>query len=103
MIRLSCDVHHSDPGVVDEYGDHPIAEDTVSTERCYLAQSNRGETDEIERERWQMYFLPDTAVDANDAITVQGMVMQVVGNPWVVHDPVTGYPTHIEATVQRRL
>jgi hypothetical protein len=103
LIRTPCTVHHSDPGAVDEYGDHPIAVITDTTERCYLTQSVRGETDEIEHERWLMYFLPTTTVDANDSVTVGSLVLQVLGNPWVVIDPVTGYETHIEATLQRRL
>jgi hypothetical protein len=102
LIRLPCQVNHSDPGAVDEYGDHPIVALTTTDERCYLAQSSRTETGEVEGERWQMYFLPSTTLDANDTVTVQGMDMQVVGNPWIVYDPVTLYPTHVEATVLRR-
>jgi hypothetical protein len=30
------------------------------------------------------------------------MVLQVIGNPWTVTDPVTGWSTHIEATAVRR-
>lgn len=103
LIRTPCVIHHSDPGVVDEYGDHPISVVTDSTERCYLAQQARGEADEIEQERWTLYVLPGVLIDANDSVTVGGMDLQVLGNPWVVLDPVTGYETHIEATMQRRL
>jgi hypothetical protein len=103
LIRMDCVIHHSDPGATDEYGDHPVSVVTDSNERCYLVQSARGETDEVEHERWLMYFLPGTLIDANDSVTVAGMDVQVLGNPWMVVDPVTGYETHIEATVQRRL
>jgi len=103
LIRTPCVIHHSDPGVTDEYGDQPIAVVTDTTERCYLAQSTRGETDEIEHERWTIYFLPSALIDANDAVSVQGLDLQVLGNPWIVVDPVTGYESHIEATMQRRI
>jgi hypothetical protein len=103
LIRTPCVIHHSEPGAVDEYGDHPVSMVTDTTERCYIAQSTRGEADEVEIERWQMYFLPGTLVDANDTVTVAGMDLVLTGNPWVVVDPVTGYETHIEATVVRRI
>ena len=101
LIRMPCTVHHSDPGTVDEYGDHPVTVVTDSSDRCYVTQSVRGETDLVEHERWQIYFLPHVLVDANDSVFVDGMEMQIVGNPWVVTDPVTGWRTHIEATAVR--
>jgi hypothetical protein len=103
LIRMPCVIHHSDPGAVDEYGDHPVSVVTDSTERCYLTQSTRTEADGIEVERWQIYFLPSTLVDANDSISMAGMNLQMSGNPWMVVDPVTGYESHIEATMVRRL
>jgi hypothetical protein len=103
LIRVPCTVHHADPGVVDEYGDHPLADVTTSEERCYVAQNTRGETDEVEHERWSIYFLPTTEVDANDTVDAHGMTLQILGNPWVVIDPVTGGLTHIEATAVRRI
>lgn len=102
LIRRTCTVHHSDPGVVDEYGDHPVTVIDSTTERCYLTQSRRAEEDTIEVERWNLYFLPSTAIDANDAVDVDGISLQVYGEPWIVSDPVTGWPTHIEATAVRR-
>jgi hypothetical protein len=103
LIRIPCVIHHSDPGDVDDYGDHPVSVVSDTSERCYIAQQARGETDEIETERWTMYFMPGVLIDANDSVTVHGMNLQVLGNPWMVTDPVTGYETHIEATLQRRL
>lgn len=98
-----CVVHHSDPGTMDDYGDRPIATETSTDEVCYLWQSTRGETEEIEHERWQIAFKPNVALDANDSIDTRGMSLQVLGNPWVVIDPVTGWETHIEATVRRQI
>jgi hypothetical protein len=103
LIKMACTVRHSDPGDVDEYGDHPVGVITETTERCYIAQSTRGENDDIETERWQVYFLPYVLVDANDSVFVDGMEMQILGNPWLVCDPVTGWRTHIEATAVRRI
>jgi hypothetical protein len=102
-MRIVCQLNHSDPGATDEYGDHPVGTVTTTDERCYVTQSRRAEEDEIEVERWQVYFLPSTLVDANDTLDVQGMFLQVYGAPWVVIDPVTGYETQIEATAVRRL
>jgi hypothetical protein len=100
---MPCVVNHADPGAMDEYGDHPVATVTSSDERCYITQSRRAEENEIEVERWQVYFLPSTLVDANDTIDVQAMTLELFGNPWLVVDPVTGYETHIEAVAVRRL
>ena len=102
LIRTPCKVHHSDPGVTDEYGDNPVAMETVTDERCYLSQSSAGEDDNVEAERWEIYLLPTTDVDANDLIEVDGMMLEVWGMPWHVIDPVTGWRTHTEATVVRR-
>jgi len=103
LIKMPCTIRHSDPGAADEYGDHPVSMVTETTERCYVAQSNRGEADEIEHERWQIYFLPYVLIDANDSVVVDGMTFEVLGNPWAVTDPVTGWRTHIEATAVRRI
>lgn len=102
LIRVACTVAHNEPGTVDDYGDHPIATVTVTDERCYLTQSSRAEEDDVEIERWQVYFLPHTLLDANDMVDVDGMRLEVIGNPWNVIDPVTGFRTHIEATAVRR-
>lgn len=103
LMVVPCQVHHADPGDVDEYGDHPIDTVTTTDERCYLWQSQRAERDELEREVWQIAFKPGVAIDANDAVTVRGQTLQVFGAPWVVVDPVTGWDTHIEATVRRHV
>lgn len=103
FMVVPCQVNHSEPGPVDEYGDHPIATVTTTDETCYLWQSTRGETDEVEHERWQLAFKPGVAIDANDSVVVQGMTLQVFGNPWIVADPLTGWQTHIEATARRQI
>lgn len=103
LMVIPADVHHSDPGTVDEYGDHPVAAVTTTTEMCWLWQTTRGETDEIEHERWSIAFKPTVALDANDSVTVQGGQFQVHGNPWLATDPLTGWHTHIEATLRRHI
>jgi len=102
LMRVTATVNHAEPGTVDEYGDHPVATIDSSEERCYLTQSIRAEEGEVETERWHLYFLPSTQIDANDTVEVDGMVLEVIGMPWVVIDPVTGFRTHIEATAVRR-
>lgn len=95
-------VNHRDPDIPpDEYGDHPITTVTTSDHLGYLAQNTRGEDEQIEHERWSLYLRPDVDIDANDEVIAAGMTLEVHGNPWVVIDPVTAEPTHIEATVRR--
>lgn len=102
MINVPCVVRHSDPGVMDEYGDHPIEMVTESNEVCHHQQSSRGEADEIEHERWRLYFRPTVLLDANDQVVVAGMTLEVEGNPWRVVDPLTLFETHLEANAIRR-
>lgn len=102
FIRRPCVLNHQDPATADEYGDPPLAVIESTDERCYVTQSRRAEEDAVEVERWQVYLLPSTVVDANDTVDVDGMTLQLYGNPWTVYDPVTGWATHIEATAVRR-
>jgi hypothetical protein len=102
LIRRPCVLNHQDAAPADEYGDPPLAVLTSTDERCYVTQSRRAEEDAVEVERWQVYLLPSVSVDANDTVEVDGMVLELYGNPWVVHDPVTGWATHIEASAMRR-
>lgn len=95
-------INHRDTSDADEYGDLTLTVDSSTDHLGYLAQNNRGETDQIEHERWSLYLRPDAVIDANDEVIAAGMTLEVRGNPWVVIDPVTAEPTHIEATVQRR-
>jgi hypothetical protein len=104
LMQVPCVVDHTDPGPVDEYGDHPPATLTTTNERCWLAQTLRGEEESVvETERWNLYLPPEVVVDANDVVHIAGDAYQVLGNPWRVVDPLTTWPTHIEATVIRRI
>jgi hypothetical protein len=103
LMVMSCTVHHAEPGAVDEYGDRPVATVTTSDERCWMAQSVRGEDELVETERWLMYLPADVVVDANDAVVVGADTYYVLGKPWVAIDVITGVPHHIEATVERRV
>lgn len=103
LMRQQCIVHHQDPGPADSYGDHPLVELSATPERCYFAQATTTEDEaQLEVERWHLYLLPSTDIDANDEVTVAGMRLAVWGVPWRVVDPVTGYETHIEAVLMRR-
>jgi hypothetical protein len=107
LIRVPCTVHHINAdGGADEYG-NPTVGETVTDERCWLAQQVRNEpaTDNVllEAERWAMYFESSVVLDASDRVDVLGETYEVVGPPWPVRDPL--FPNrvdHIEATVERR-
>jgi hypothetical protein len=103
LMNIPCEVGHQEPGTADEYGNHPMGPTTTSIETCWLAQSTRGEDDLIEFERWNIYLPPEVTLDANDAVRVEGVQFYVRGAPWRVRDPLTGAPTHIEATLMRRV
>ena len=103
LMTIPCEVDHQDAGPADEYGDHPPAVTTTTTETCWLAQSTRGEDAAIEFDRWNIYLPPEVALDANDSVRVGGQQFYVRGAPWQVYDPLTATPTHIEATLVRRV
>jgi hypothetical protein len=103
MMTIPCQVDHTEPGPADAYGDHPPAVISSTNEHCWLAQSTRGEENQVEWERWNIYFPPTVVLDANDAVHIYGVTYYVLGNPWTVHDPLTVRPSHIEAMVIRRI
>lgn len=103
LMTIPCEVDHQDPGPPDDYGDHPMAVTTTSTEVCWLAQSTRGEDNTIAFDRWIIYLPPEVALDADDAVRVEGEQFYVRGAPWRVLDPLTAEHTHIEATLMRRV
>lgn len=103
LMTIPCTVDHTEPGPVDDYGDHPPVVLSSSDHYCWLAQSARGEEDLVEWERWHLYLPPDVVIDANDAVHIGGVTYYVLGSPWVVTDPLTTHATHIEATVIRRI
>lgn len=101
FLRLPCVVHHQVPGPADEYG-NPTLVSTASHSRCWVAQQSRTDLDTgIEVEKWVGYFPPALPLDGDDTVEVQGGTYQVVSTPWVVTDPITKRPSHIEATLDR--
>ena len=103
MLTVPCEVDHTDPGPPDEYGNHPATVTTTTTEKCWVAQSTRGEADFVETEKWHIYLRPDVTLDASDAVRVAGEDFYVLGAPWPVIDPLTQRTSHIEATLVRRI
>jgi hypothetical protein len=103
LLKIDCQVNHSDPGPADEYGDHPLATITTTNERCWMAQSARAEDELVETERWLVYLPPEVVIDANDSVVVGTETYYVFGVPWRVIDPVTGIRSHIEAVMERRV
>lgn len=105
FFHTPATVHHveQDSPARDEYG-NIVTSATTSTTRCYMAQQSRTEVglDNIERERWATYFPADTALDANDRVVVEAGEYEVIGQPWPVVHPATGFVDHLEATLERR-
>lgn len=103
LLKIPCHVRHTEPSGRDEYGDITTAYFETDS-KCYLAQRQRSEIAETEvaRETWSCYLPPDVALSAFDTVEVEGLVFQVIGQPWRVFDPVVGRHSHIEATLERR-
>jgi hypothetical protein len=105
LMTVPCVIHHTVASSRDEYGNETTTE-TTSDERCWLAQSTRSEpgVDNVllEAERWVIYLPGEVVVDANDRIEIGADVFEVIGPPWTVIEPLTGWVDHIEATAERR-
>lgn len=102
-MNMRCRIDHIDADTeTDEYGNVTYVS-TQTFVRCYLAQNSRREIEgtPVERDRWSLYLPPGVHLDGNDNVTIDETTYQVLGDPWLVIEPVTRRPSHIEATLQR--
>lgn len=90
-------------GAVDDYG-NPTNVTTTATAKCWLHQTERSEdTRDVNRQEqtWTVYFEAGTVIDGSDYVTVDAIVYELDGPPWVADNPRTGATEFVVATLRR--
>ena len=93
-------------GDLDEYGNDVPSDEPVSTVG-FLSRARRMGMTQAEREgyveesAWLLVLLPDTPIQAEDLVIVDGITYSVSGPPWHAFNPNQGVVDHIEVTVIR--
>ena len=93
--------HHTESGNSDVYGtDIPaVVEIQVLGE---LQQRSRDEAEgAISQTNWMLFLPPNTPIDTNDVVKVDGESYEVVGDPWQAFNPRTGQYEHVEVSLRR--
>jgi hypothetical protein len=93
--------HRTETGNQDEYGnDVPgIVDQVVKGE---LQQHSREEAEgTLSQTGWLLILPPDTLIDTNDGVIVDGETFEVIGDPWRAWNPRLGRFEHVEATLRR--
>lgn len=104
LINRPCTIiaRHQDETEWDDYGDEEVVERRRASvcevqQRSRIEPRDMGETSVTE---WDMFFRAGETLDTGDAVEVGGAVYEVVGDPWIVRNPVTGKVSHVEATAR---
>lgn len=95
-------VSRSDEGDTDAHG-NPVLTEAISETTCVLQQRQRdepGDAGELSVTLWTLFLPVDTVLHTDDAVVVDGLVYEVVGDPWNAKE---GSPDmwHVEATLRR--
>lgn len=81
---------------------NPNITTTTETTTCYAEQSvateQDGQLSDIRDETWNIWLPAGTDVEGIDKITVDGLALEVTGEPWTVHNPRTRATSHVRLT-----
>lgn len=105
LINRPCTlVRRSPSGATDDYGRALRGETRIETV-CELQQARRDEPSDqadLSVTLWSAFFLPGDDVRTGDALVVDGVEYEMVGDPWDARSPFAGSRLdHVEATVKR--
>lgn len=105
LVNRTCTITRRSPSAAkDTYGNAIPGTSTVTTVCEIQQQPRRADaetTDDLSDTLWLGIFLPGTAIDASDAVTVDGLKYEVSGAPWPARNPRTRAVSHIEANLRR--
>lgn len=104
LINRPCTITRRTAGATQSaYGDL-LVEETTTAAVCELQQRQHTEDDELGELSitvWDLFLLADTDIQTGDAITVDGIEYEVIGDPWRARNPRTQTESHVQATVKR--
>lgn len=104
LINRPCTITR---GIIsdDDFGlDAAPAPGATVTTVCEIQQRQRtenGEDGEVSRTDWIGFFLPDETLHTADKVTVDSLVYEVVGDPWMARHPLAQTDSHMEASLRR--
>jgi len=91
----------SDGTILDIYGNEIPSETRLNTV-CELQQQRRTEEgDAVAVGDFVLFLPPDTLLDTNDVVIVDGRQYEVIGPPWYARNPRTGQQHHVECSLRR--
>lgn len=101
LMNLPCLIVNRTSDGLDEFGNDVSSEATVETV-CELQQRQRGEDgEELATGSFLLVVPSGTVLGSADSVVVEDVEYEVSGEPWIVRNPRTHLPSHVEATVVR--
>lgn len=87
----------------DVYGNEIPGEDLVETvgELQQRRREEPGGAGEVSETDWLLVLPAGTDLRTGDAVEVDGMLYELIGDPWAARNPRTGEESHVEATLRR--
>jgi hypothetical protein len=106
LLNRPCTVvRRVDSGEVNDYGD-PVMTETQTEAICELQKPPRRASDEANQSGelsdtlWDLFLPAGTEIATGDAVIVDGVKYELVGDPWRARHPLTRNIDHLEATVR---
>jgi hypothetical protein len=104
LINKPCEIERRSLSAdTDRYGNY-LNTTTIVATVCELQQRIRkepGEEGELSDTIWRAFFPAGTPIDTSDAVVVDDIVYEVVGDPWQARNPRTQTLSHVEATLRK--
>jgi hypothetical protein len=102
MNRPVTIIHRADADPEDFYGQGRT--ETLQEVQGELQQMSRTEQaahGDFSDTLWRLWLPATVRLRTEDAVAVDGLVYEVVGDPWEVRNPREGAVSHVEATLRR--
>lgn len=96
-------IRRSTSGSTDDFGNDQPTESLIQTVG-ELQQRRRDEPDaegELSDTQWTLFLPAGTDIATGDAIVCDGLIYELVGDPWDVRNPRLQAQSHIECTLRR--
>jgi hypothetical protein len=107
LINRPCVIlQRSQPGSVDSYGNLETVDVEAETvcalqKQATLASSEPAGEGEFSATGWNIFLLAGVDINTGDAVVVDGLTYELVGDPWPVRNERTGVISHLEAEARR--
>ena len=88
---------------LDPFGNANRTEANIATvgELQQIRRDEPGDENETSDTRWLLILPAGTDIATGDGIIADGLIYEMVGNPWKARNPRTQIVSHVEATLRR--